>query len=34
VDLSDWVGVRLGGNCECKCGTLYAPMLGGVCGIG
>jgi len=29
VDLSGWVRVRLGGNCDCRCGTLYAPMLGG-----
>jgi len=31
-----WVGVGLGGNCDCsRCGILYAPMLGGgVCGIG
>ena len=25
----------LGGNCDCRCGILYAPMLGGgFCGIG
>jgi len=24
-----WVGVGLGGNCDCSCGILYAPMLGG-----
>jgi len=29
VDLSGWVGVGLGGNCDCRYGTLYAPMLGG-----
>ena len=29
MDLSGWVGVRLGGNCDCRCGVLYAPMLGG-----
>jgi len=29
VDLSGWVGVGLGGNCDCRCGILYAPMLGG-----
>jgi len=29
VDLSGWVGVGLGGNCDCGCGILYAPMLGG-----
>jgi len=28
VDLSGWVGVGLGGNCDCRCGILYAPMLG------
>jgi len=27
VDLSGWVGVALGGNCDCRCGILYAPML-------
>ena len=30
MDLSGWVGVVLGGNCDCRCGILYAPMLGGV----
>ena len=36
MDLSDWVGVRLGGNCDFRCGILYAPMLegGGICGLG
>jgi len=29
VDLSGWVGVGLGGNCDCRCGIIYAPMLGG-----
>ena len=30
MDLSGWVGVGLGGNCDCsRCGILYAPMLGG-----
>jgi len=29
VDLSGWVDVGLGGNCNCRCGVLYAPMLGG-----
>jgi len=24
-----WVGVGLGGNCDCRCGILYAPVLGG-----
>jgi len=24
VDLSGWVGVGLGGNCDCRCGILYA----------
>ena len=28
MDLSGWVGVGLGGNCDCRCGILYAPMLG------
>jgi len=28
VDLSSWVGVGLGGNCDCRCVILYAPMLG------
>jgi len=26
VDLTGWVGVGLGGNCDCRCGVLYAPM--------
>jgi len=29
VDLSGWVGVGFGGNCDCRCGILYAPMMGG-----
>ena len=29
MDLSGWVGVGLGGNCDCRCGILYAPMLVG-----
>jgi len=29
VDLSGWVGVGLGATCECRCGILYVPMLGG-----
>ena len=36
MDLSGWVGVGLGGNCDCRCGILYAPMLvggGGVVGL-
>jgi len=28
VDLTGWVGVGLGGAYGCRCGTLYAPMLG------
>jgi len=27
VDLSGLVGVGLGGNCDCRCGNLYAPVL-------
>jgi len=27
VDLSGWVGAGLGGNCDCRCGILYAAML-------
>ena len=35
MDLSGWVCVGLGGNCDCRCGILYAPMLaGGLFGIG
>jgi len=37
VDPFGWLGVRLGGNCDCRCGILCAPMLGGgsdFCGIG
>jgi len=26
VDLSGWVGVWLGGNLDCRCGILYAPL--------
>jgi len=26
VDLSGWVVVGLGGNCDCRCGILYAPI--------
>jgi len=33
VDLSGWVGVGLGGNCDCRCGILYAAMLGGFAGL-
>jgi len=29
VDLSGWVGLGLGGNCDCRCGIFYARMLGG-----
>ena len=29
MDLSGWVGVGLGGNCDCRCGMLFAPMFGG-----
>ena len=29
MDLSVWVTVGLGGNCDCRCGILYAPLLGG-----
>jgi len=28
VDFIGWVGVGLGGNYGCRCGILYAPMLG------
>jgi len=34
VDLSGWVGVGLGGNCDCRCGVSYAPMLGVVFYVG
>ena len=27
MDLSGWVVIGLGGNCDCRCGVLYAPML-------
>ena len=30
MDLSGWVGVGLGGNCDCRCGILYVPVFGGV----
>jgi len=30
VDLIGWVGVGLGGTYGCRCGILYAPMLGAV----
>jgi len=33
VDLSGWVVVGLGGNSDCRCGILYALMLGGVAGL-
>ena len=26
MDLSGWVGVGLEGNCDCRCGILYATM--------
>ena len=29
MDLNGWVGVGLGGNCDYRCGILYAPMLEG-----
>ena len=29
MDFSGCVGSGLGGNCDCRCGILYAPMLGG-----
>ena len=28
VDLIGWVGVGLGGTYGCRCGILYAPILG------
>jgi len=36
VDLSGWVGVGLGGNCDCRCGILMLLCWewGGFCGIG
>jgi len=34
VDLIGWIGVGLGGNCDCRCGILYAPMLGVVFYVG
>ena len=33
MDLSGWVAVGLGANCDCRCGILYAPMLGGGGGL-
>ena len=30
VDLIGWVGVGLGRTYGCRCGILYAPMLGAV----
>ena len=33
MDLSGWVGVGLGGKCDCWFGILYAPMLGGFAGL-
>jgi len=30
VDLSGWVGVRLGGNCDCRCGILMLLCWEGV----
>jgi len=29
VDPAGQLGVGLGGNCDCRCGVLYAPTLGG-----
>ena len=29
MDLSCWVGLGLGGNCDCSFTILYAPILGG-----
>ena len=30
-----YVGVRFGGNCDCRYGILYVPMMGGgFCGFG
>jgi len=35
VDLSGWVGVGLGENCDCTCGILMLLCWGGgFCGIG
>ena len=36
VDLIGCVGVGLGGTYGCRCGILYAPMLGGsiLCVVG
>ena len=33
MDLSGWVGVGLGGNCDCRCGILYASILRGGGGV-
>ena len=29
MDPFGWLGVGLGGNCDCRRGILYAPMLEG-----
>ena len=29
MDLSGWVGVGLGGNCDCRCGILMHLFWGG-----
>jgi len=34
VDLIGWIGVGLGGSYGCRCGILYAPMLGVVYYVG
>jgi len=31
MDVFGWVGVGLGGNCDCRYGILYARMLGVGC---
>ena len=28
MDPFGWLGVGLGGNCDCRCGILHAPMMG------
>ena len=28
LDPFGWLGVGFGGNCDCRCGILYAPLLG------
>ena len=28
MDLSGWIGVGLGGNCDCRSGILCVPILG------